>query len=159
MEITIKSFEKYGYKLALESQIKDGEPTEFTFNRKIDNTDWYYCLVWHKDINKLTASTHNTDTYNLKFNRIFQIKVSNEQELELILEQHNLVNQENVIENNKEKEDHKTDFKLVKVKRVEVIDHSKSAEEGGGRMFVKRDCIEVELSYQDDGKTLKLFVK
>ena len=56
-------------------------------------------------------------------------------------------------------EDHKTDFKLVKVSRVEVIDHSKSAEDGGGRVFVKRGCVEVELSYQDDGKTLKLFVK
>ena len=56
-------------------------------------------------------------------------------------------------------EDHKTDVKLVKVNRVEVIDHSKSAEDGGGRVFVKRGCVEVELSYQDDGKTLKLFVK
>ena len=56
-------------------------------------------------------------------------------------------------------EDHKTDFKLVKVSRVEVIDHSKSSEDGGGRVFVKRGCVEVELSYQDDGKTLKLFVK
>ena len=57
------------------------------------------------------------------------------------------------------KEDHQTDFKLVKVSRVEVIDHSKSFEDGGGRLFVKRGCVEVELSYQDDGKTLKLFVK
>jgi hypothetical protein len=51
------------------------------------------------------------------------------------------------------------DFKLIKVSRIEVIDHSKSAEDGGGRVFVKRDCVEVELSYQDDGKTLKLFIK
>jgi hypothetical protein len=57
------------------------------------------------------------------------------------------------------KEDHQTDFKLLKVTRVEVIDHSKSAEQGGGRAFVKTDCAEVELSYQDDGKTLKLFIK
>lgn len=56
-------------------------------------------------------------------------------------------------------EDHQTDFKLVKVSRVEVIDHSKSWEEGGGRVFVRRGCIEVELSYQDDGKTLKIFLK
>jgi hypothetical protein len=56
-------------------------------------------------------------------------------------------------------EDHQTNFKLIKVSRVEVIDHSKSAENGGGRVFVKKDCIEVELSYQDDGKTLKLFIK
>jgi hypothetical protein len=57
------------------------------------------------------------------------------------------------------KEDHQTDFKLVKVSRVEVIDHSKSFEDGGGRLFVKRGCVEVELSYQDDGKTLKIFLK
>lgn len=56
-------------------------------------------------------------------------------------------------------EDHQTDFKLVKVSRVEVIDHSKSCEEGGGRVFIKRNCVEVELSYQDDGKTLKIFLK
>lgn len=38
-------------------------------------------------------------------------------------------------------EDYKTDFKLVKVSRVEVIDHSKSAEDGGGIVFVKRGCV------------------
>jgi hypothetical protein len=57
------------------------------------------------------------------------------------------------------KESHQTDFALIKVTRVEVIDHSKSAEQGGGRVFVKKDCKSVELSYQDDGKTLKLFIK
>ncbi len=57
------------------------------------------------------------------------------------------------------KKEHQTNFKLIKVNRVEVIDHSKLAEQGGGRVFVKRDCVEVELSYQDDGKTLKLFIK
>jgi hypothetical protein len=56
-------------------------------------------------------------------------------------------------------EDRQTDFKLAKVSRVEVIDHSKSFEDGGGRVFVKRGCVEVELSYQDDGKTLKIFLK
>lgn len=56
-------------------------------------------------------------------------------------------------------EKHQTDFKLIKVNRVEVIDHSKSSEQGGGRVFVKGDCVSVELSYQDDGKTLKLFIK
>lgn len=58
-----------------------------------------------------------------------------------------------------DKKKHQTDFKLIKVNRVEVIDHSKPAEQGGGRVFVKRDCVDVELSYQDDGKTLKLFIK
>lgn len=60
---------------------------------------------------------------------------------------------------NPKEEDHQTNFKLIKVGRVEVIDHSKSTEKGGGRVFVKKDCVEVELSYQDDGKTLKLFIK
>lgn len=54
---------------------------------------------------------------------------------------------------------HQTNFKLIKVNRVEVIDHSKTLEQSGGRVFIKLDCSEVEMSYQDDGKTLKLFVK
>ena len=54
---------------------------------------------------------------------------------------------------------HQTDFKLIKVNRVEVIDHSKTLEQGRGRVFVKTDCVDVELSYQDEGKTLKLFIK
>ena len=60
---------------------------------------------------------------------------------------------------NSDTKKHQTNFKLIKVSRVEVIDHSKPAEEGGGRAFVKKDCVDVELSYQDDGKTLKLFIK
>jgi hypothetical protein len=57
------------------------------------------------------------------------------------------------------KEEHQTDFKLVKVSRVEVIDHSKTFEQGGGRVFTKKDCKSVELSYQDDGRTIKIFIK
>lgn len=57
------------------------------------------------------------------------------------------------------KEKHQTNFSLIKVNRVEVIDNSKSFEDGGGRVFVKKGCVDVELSYQDDGKTLKLFLK
>jgi len=91
MEITIKSFEKYGYKFAIEGEIKNGEATEITLNRKIENTDWYDCLVWHKDINRLTASAHNIDLNNLKFKRIFQDEVFTEEDLESILEKHNLV--------------------------------------------------------------------
>jgi hypothetical protein len=60
---------------------------------------------------------------------------------------------------NSDTKKHQTNFKLIKVSRVEVIDHSKPAEQGGGRAFVKKDCVDVELSYQDDGKTLKLFIK
>lgn len=44
-----------------------------------------------------------------------------------------------------------------KVTRVEVIDHTK---DGEGRAFVKwQDNLEVTLSYQDDGRTLKIFLK
>jgi len=38
-----------------------------------------------------------------------------------------------------------------KVTRFEVIDEN-------GRVYVAKDC-KVELSYQDDGRTLKIFIK
>lgn len=53
-----------------------------------------------------------------------------------------------------------------KVTRVEVIDHTKSLEDGGGRVYSYwseygglniPDPI-VELSLQDDGRTLKIFI-
>lgn len=56
-------------------------------------------------------------------------------------------------------EKHQKNLNLIKVNRIEVIDHSKSFEQGGGRVFVKTDCVDVELSYQDESKTLKLFIK
>lgn len=42
-------------------------------------------------------------------------------------------------------------FKLPKVTRFEVVDHT-------GRVYVIYNA-EVELSYQDDARTLKVFVK
>ena len=45
-----------------------------------------------------------------------------------------------------------------KVTRVEVIDHSKSLEEGGGRAFTKYDAKEVEVMLQDGARTLKIFI-
>jgi hypothetical protein len=45
-------------------------------------------------------------------------------------------------------------YPVEKVTRFEVIDHTK---EMRGRAYVKYD-IEVELSFQDDGRTLKVFV-
>lgn len=46
-----------------------------------------------------------------------------------------------------------------KVNRVEVIDHTKSLEEGGGRAYVFwEDSAKVELSLQDEGRTLKVFI-
>jgi len=49
-------------------------------------------------------------------------------------------------------------YKLEKVTRVEVIDHSENAKTFG-RAFVKMDCSNVELSLQDDARTLKIFIK
>lgn len=46
-----------------------------------------------------------------------------------------------------------------KVNRVEVINHTKPIEEGGGRAYVFwEDKAKVELSLQDDGRTLKIFI-
>lgn len=44
-----------------------------------------------------------------------------------------------------------------KVNRVEVIDHTKN---GAGREYVKwEDKLNVELSLQDDDRTLKIFIR
>jgi len=43
-----------------------------------------------------------------------------------------------------------------KVTRVEIINHQD--EPIIGREYVKRGCENVELSLQDDGKTLKIFI-
>lgn len=46
-----------------------------------------------------------------------------------------------------------------KVNRVEVIDHTKSLEDGGGRAYVFWEkTAKVELQLQDDGRTLKIFI-
>lgn len=45
---------------------------------------------------------------------------------------------------------------IVKVTRFEVIDHTPNGE---GRVFTKRGINEIEISYQDDGRTLKIFLK
>jgi hypothetical protein len=46
----------------------------------------------------------------------------------------------------------------INVTRTEVIDHTKTLEEGGGRVFVKHNCPKVELQLQDNNKTLKIFI-
>lgn len=48
---------------------------------------------------------------------------------------------------------------LEKVNRVEVIDHTRPYTEGGGRAYVfKQNGVKVELSLQDEGRTLKVFI-
>jgi hypothetical protein len=44
---------------------------------------------------------------------------------------------------------------LENVTRLEVIDHQTPET---GRVYVKKDCEKVELSIQDFGKTLKVFI-
>ena len=49
--------------------------------------------------------------------------------------------------------------KTSKLNRVEVIDHTKSVDDGGGRVYVKwEDDIKVSLLYQDDNRTLKVVI-
>lgn len=48
---------------------------------------------------------------------------------------------------------------LYKINRVEIIDHTKPVEEGGGRVYSKIDPkLKVSVSVQDDGRTLKIFL-
>lgn len=47
------------------------------------------------------------------------------------------------------------EIQVSKLSRIEVIDHSVNGE---GRVYSKWD-VSVSLSVQDDGKTLKVFVK
>lgn len=56
------------------------------------------------------------------------------------------------MESNKEEEIIDGMIILPKVTRFEVIDHT-------GRAYVIRDAQEIALSYQDNAKTLKVFVK
>jgi len=49
-----------------------------------------------------------------------------------------------------------TTFILPKVKRVEVIQHS---EPYNGRAYTKYNAKDVEIQYQDNGATLKVFLK
>ena len=54
---------------------------------------------------------------------------------------------------------HEKEQDLTKVNRVEVIDHTKPVEQGGGRAYVFwEDKAKVEISIQDDGRTLKVFI-
>ena len=47
----------------------------------------------------------------------------------------------------------------TKVTRVEVIDHTKPVEEGGGRAYTFwKNNVTVETHLQDDGRTLKVFI-
>lgn len=48
---------------------------------------------------------------------------------------------------------------VSKVNRVEVIDYTKTAEDGGGRAYTFwQDDVSVNLVLQDDERTLKVFI-
>lgn len=52
-----------------------------------------------------------------------------------------------------------TKIELDKVTRLEIIDHTKSLEDGGGRTVVFwDDKKQIDISIQDDNKTLKVFI-
>lgn len=44
------------------------------------------------------------------------------------------------------------------ITRVEVIDRSKSYEDGGGRVYTNYEVKDAWVSYQDGGRTLKVFI-
>lgn len=49
----------------------------------------------------------------------------------------------------------------TRINRVEIINHTVPLEEGGGRAYVYWDTknkSNIELSVQDSGKTLKIFI-
>lgn len=52
-----------------------------------------------------------------------------------------------------------TTFFLPEVTRVEVINHEASLKYPPGRVYVNMICKDVELQYQDNFKTLKIFIK
>ena len=53
-------------------------------------------------------------------------------------------------------EEFSTTFILPKVRRVEVIQHSPPH---NGRAYTNYNAKDVEIQYQDDGRTLKIFIK
>lgn len=53
-------------------------------------------------------------------------------------------------------------YEFPQVNRVEVIDHTKPYEKGGGRAYVfweREKKVNITAQLQDDGKTLKIFIK
>ena len=53
-------------------------------------------------------------------------------------------------------EEHSTTFILPKVTRVEVIQHSLPH---NGRAYTNYNAKDVEIQYQDEGRTFKIFLK
>ena len=49
----------------------------------------------------------------------------------------------------------------MKVNRIEIIDHTKPVEEGGGRTYSKLtdELVNVHTELQDNDKTLKIFIE
>lgn len=47
---------------------------------------------------------------------------------------------------------------MTKITRVELIDRTKSVEEGGGRVYVNHNVQDAWVDIQDNGATLKVFM-
>jgi hypothetical protein len=74
--------------------------------------------------------------------------------VEWLCEQYHLKQDIEIVKEAKEMEKQQND--TSKVKRVEVIQHSPPY---NGRAFTKYDAKDVEIQFQDDGYTLKIFLK
>ena len=44
------------------------------------------------------------------------------------------------------------------ITRIEIIDRSKSVEDGGGRVYVNTNIKDCWISMQDGGRTMKVFI-
>jgi hypothetical protein len=44
------------------------------------------------------------------------------------------------------------------ITRVEIIDRSKGIEDGGGRIYINHEVKDAWIDYQDNGRTLKVFI-
>ena len=47
---------------------------------------------------------------------------------------------------------------MTKITRVEIIDRSKTVEDGGGRVYVNYDVSDAWISLQDNDQTMKIFI-
>jgi hypothetical protein len=74
--------------------------------------------------------------------------------VEWLCEQYHLKQDIEIVKEAKEMEKQQND--TSNVKRVEVIQHSPPY---NGRAFTKYDAKDVEIQFQDDGYTLKIFLK
>lgn len=94
MKISIDSFKKHGFKVAVEPLIINGELVNaYMLCKSIERTDWGDCLVWQPEINLLTASSHGSleEYSNIKFKRTFSEIVFTEEDLDFLFKKHKII--------------------------------------------------------------------